>query len=130
MLPLKAGATSLCINLTDWRTGQDSIFIHFAVIDVQVTRERYTADISTGLAGALVTAILSNEGLIELWRNPQCHPCRYNCMTIQSCKQDDRKNKTFTIHSCVTLQWRVFIHMSRYSHCNNCCRAYNHIPLP
>ena len=48
----------------------------------------------------------------------------------KSFKQDDRKNKTFTIHSCVTLQWRVFIHMSQYSRCNNCCPAYNHIPLP
>ena len=83
MLPLKAGATSLCLNLTYWKTVQDSIFIHFAVIDVQVTRERYTADISTGLAGALVTAILSNVGVIDLRRNPQCHPCQYNCMTIK-----------------------------------------------
>ena len=102
MLPLKSGATSLCLNLTSWITAQYSIFFHFAVIFVQVTRERYTADISTGLAGALVVAILRNVGLIELQRNPQCYPCQYNCMTIKKVQTRVQQN---TKHSLFFLVW-------------------------
>ena len=40
------------------------------------------------------------------------------------------KYKTFTILSCVSLKWRVFINLYRYSRCNNYYPAYNHIPLP